>query len=214
MNRQLVREAYFYLVGLALTLCPPLSTFLYVRLSSLSRDDLIPNCSVNTSLRLRASSPPLSKNPSSRDPSSASFDEVFNAAGHQHQGERLDRPPPSPSSSSLCPTPQNAVLQILVRGICGYPPIVSQYQPRIAKGLTPGAMRDGQRGQQRWKTGYGRSYGVEEGGKQRNPFSLSLSLMGRLQFDPQSPPSKYSNDDDGGGGGGGGGGSGGGDGKR
>lgn len=59
MNRQLVREAYFYLVGLALTLCPPLSTFLYVRLSSLSRGDLIPNCSVNTSLRLRASISPL-----------------------------------------------------------------------------------------------------------------------------------------------------------
>lgn len=94
MNRQLVREAYFYLVGLALTLCPPLSTFLYVRLSSLSRGDLIPNCSVNTSLRLRASPPiPLSKNPSSRDPSSASFDEVFNAAGQQQQGERLYRPP-------------------------------------------------------------------------------------------------------------------------
>jgi len=39
----------------------------------------------------------------------------------------------------------------------------------------------------------------------------SLSLTGRLQFDPQSPPSKYSNDDGGGGSGGGGGD---GDGKR
>lgn len=37
MNRQLVRKACLYLVGLALTLCPPLSTFLYVRLSPLFR---------------------------------------------------------------------------------------------------------------------------------------------------------------------------------
>lgn len=37
----------------------------------------------------------------------------------------------------------------------------------------------------------------EEGSKQRDP----LSLTGRLQFDPQSPPSKYSKDDGGGGGG-------------
>lgn len=78
------------------------------------------------------------------------------------------------------PPRKTLVLQILVRGICGYPPIVSQYQPRIGKGLTPGAMRDEQRGQQRWKTGYGRSCGAEEGNKQRNSFSLSLSLPSSL----------------------------------
>jgi len=52
---------------------------------SVPRDDLIPNSSVNTSLRLRA--PPLSfpRIFHPEDPSSASFDEVSNAANQQEE---------------------------------------------------------------------------------------------------------------------------------
>lgn len=131
----------------------------------LRRGDLVPNYSVNTPLFLLVSLLPLFKNLSSRNQSSASFDEVFNAAGQQNEWSDRPRPVPSPTPSLPCSfssshpfAAKREVLQILVRGICGYPPVVSQYQPRNGKGLRRGRHEvSGGKGERGWKMGYGRS---------------------------------------------------------
>lgn len=96
-----------------------------------------------------------------------SFDKVFNAAGQQQC--RVCRPG---SGGSSCCFPsfhysmsgwRNEVLEILVRGICGYPPVVSQYQPRNGKELIGSREPDEEGRIEAKDMGYRAAYHTREG---------------------------------------------------